>query len=53
MDSGTPNAKFVGRGAGINPPNRFERVRAEDDWEHLDPQDDPAQQKARPDCSHA
>ena len=37
MDSRSPNAKLVGRGAGISPPNRFERVHAEDDWEHLDP----------------
>ena len=37
MDSRSPNAKLVGRGAAINPPNRFERVHAEDDWEHLDP----------------
>jgi DNA repair photolyase len=37
MDAHSPNAKLVGRGAGISPPNRFERVHAEDDWEHLDP----------------
>jgi DNA repair photolyase len=37
MDSSSPRAKLVGRGAGISPPNRFERVHAEDDWEHLDP----------------
>lgn len=29
-------SKPVGRGAGISPPNRFEPVRTEDDWEHLD-----------------
>ena len=37
MDSSSPKAKLVGRGAGISPPNRFEHVHAEDDWEHLDP----------------
>jgi DNA repair photolyase len=37
MDLQSSNSKFVGRGAGINPPNRFERVRVEDDWEQLDP----------------
>jgi DNA repair photolyase len=37
MDAHSPNAKLVGRGAAISPPNRFERVHAEDDWEHLDP----------------
>ncbi len=31
---GTPHA--IGRGAQIHPPNRFERVHAEDDFEHLD-----------------
>jgi DNA repair photolyase len=31
----------VGRGATINPPNRFERTQYQDDWEHLDPSEDP------------
>jgi DNA repair photolyase len=30
----------VGRGAGVNPPNRFERVRAEDDFEQLEADDE-------------
>ncbi len=36
MDSHSSKPKIVGRGAGINPPNRFERVRVEEDWEQLD-----------------
>ncbi len=31
---------FTGRGAGAGPPNRFERVHAEADWEHLEPDDE-------------
>jgi DNA repair photolyase len=40
MNSPSSNPKFVGRGAGINPPNRFEKVRVEEDIEHLDPADE-------------
>ena len=36
MNSRAVNSKAIGRGAGIDPPNRFERVRIEDDWEQLD-----------------
>ena len=36
MNSRATNSKAIGRGAGIDPPNRFERVRIEDDWEQLD-----------------
>ncbi len=32
--------KLIGRGAGVNPPNRFERVRAQEDFEHWDPADE-------------
>jgi DNA repair photolyase len=39
MDSQPRHLPTVGRGAGVNPPNRFERVRVEDDWEQLDPTD--------------
>jgi hypothetical protein len=46
MDSPPSNPKFVGRGAGTNPPNRFERVRVEEDLEHLDPADElPGEQR--------
>lgn len=37
----SPHPKPIGRGAGVSPANRFESVRAEDDWEHLDPADEP------------
>jgi len=30
----------VGRGAGVDPPNRFERTFIEDDWDQLPPDDD-------------
>ena len=36
MDSKSPASQAVGRAAGVNPPNRFERVHVEDDWEQLD-----------------
>jgi DNA repair photolyase len=36
-ESPSSHPRFVGRGAGINPPNRFERVRADEDLEHLVP----------------
>src|SRR5215510_14308859 len=31
-----PSTHIVGRGAQIEPPNRFESVRTEADWEHLE-----------------
>ena len=31
-----PSLHVVGRGSQITPPNRFERVRCEADWEQLD-----------------
>lgn len=34
--TGRPVKKPTGRGAGINPPNRFESARHEADWEHLE-----------------
>jgi DNA repair photolyase len=37
MESPSSHSKFVGRGASISPPNRFERVRVEADLAHLDP----------------
>jgi DNA repair photolyase len=37
-----------GRGASINPPNRFERIHYQDDWEHLDPSDEPPGPVAEP-----
>ena len=40
MDSQLPTPRTVGRGAGINPPNRFERVRVQDDLEQLEAGDD-------------
>ena len=48
MDSRSPKAKLVGRGAGISPPNRFERVHAEDDWEHLDPTESQPEERRVP-----
>lgn len=39
------NPKPIGRGAGINPPNRFEQVRTEDDWEHLQGADLPGDEE--------
>ncbi len=44
------NPKFKGRGAPVNPPNRYERTRVEDDWEQLDAADDelPAGARAVP-----
>jgi len=38
VDPTRPTAK--GRGTSLSPQNRFERVHAEDDFEHLDPADD-------------
>ncbi len=35
-----PRLPPVGRGAGVSPPNRFERTHVEDDWEQLPPDDD-------------
>jgi DNA repair photolyase len=35
-----PRQGAVGRGAEVNPPNRFERVHQEDDWEHCDPSEE-------------
>ncbi len=40
MDSHPSRTSAVGRGAGVNPPNRFERVHVEDDLEHVDPADE-------------
>ena len=36
----TPRLPPVGRGAGVSPPNRFEPVRIEEDWEQLSLDDD-------------
>ncbi len=36
----TPRLPQVGRGAGVSPPNRFERTHLEDDWEQLPADDD-------------
>src|SRR5262245_55768468 len=33
--AGEPKARLVGRGSSMAPPNRFESVRREADWEHL------------------
>ena len=38
----------MGRGAGVDPPNRFERVRAEEDLEQLDPDELPAEPRRVP-----
>jgi len=48
MDSQSPNRKIVGRGAAINPPNRFEHVRMEDDREQLDLAEEPASEQRIP-----
>jgi DNA repair photolyase len=40
MDSVLPQTRTVGRAAGVAPPNRFERVHAEEDLEHLAGTDD-------------
>lgn len=36
MEPRGKQTRVVGRAAGVDPPNRFERVRVEDDPEHLD-----------------
>ena len=36
MDAQSHKVTAIGRGAGVSPPNRFERVRVEDDWEQLE-----------------
>ncbi len=36
MQSQQPHNRAIGRGAQIAPPNRFESVRLEDDWEQLE-----------------
>src|SRR5688500_11640503 len=38
--SETPKTRYVGRGSVSQPANRFERVRAEADLEHLDADDE-------------
>jgi len=40
MSSPQSNSHFVGRGSGLAPPNRFEKVRAEPDWEQLAAEDE-------------
>src|SRR5262245_46722638 len=41
-----PRPRIVGRGAGVDPPNRFERTRVEADDEQLDPADEmPAERR--------
>ncbi len=45
MDVQPLNTTPVGRATGINPPNRFERVRVEDDWEQLDAADEPPDER--------
>lgn len=40
MQPRTSPAKTLGRAAGINPPNRFERLRIEDDFDQIDSADD-------------
>ena len=39
MDQQSSLPKPVGRGTGVNPPNRFERVHVEDDFEQIDPEE--------------
>ncbi len=41
MDSRPSHTRLIGRAAGVSPPNRFERVRTEDDLEQLDAADEP------------
>jgi len=43
-----PTSRAVGRAAGIDPPNRFERVHTEQDWEQLDPAEELAEPKRLP-----
>lgn len=33
-------SRFVGRGSSLHPPNRFERIHVEDDWEQLESDED-------------
>ena len=42
-----PNQKIIGRGAQIEPPNRFESVRIEADWEQLEHDDQLSQDDRR------
>jgi DNA repair photolyase len=44
----TSHRAAIGRGAGVNPPNRFERLRLEDDLEQLEGIEEPAGQKRVP-----
>jgi DNA repair photolyase len=48
MNSSSPHTKAVGRAAGVNPPNRFERVHVEDDWEQLDGDEEPPLERRVP-----
>ena len=41
-------SQAIGRGAGVSPSNRFERVRTEDDWEQLEGADEPALERRVP-----
>jgi DNA repair photolyase len=46
MDSHAHKSRVVGRGAGVDPPNRFERVRVEDDFAQRDPAEEmPAERR--------
>ncbi len=40
MNPQPPKPTPVGRAAGVNPPNRFERMHVEDDWEQLEGADE-------------
>ena len=44
----SPQRPLKGRGTPLRPPNRFEQVHGEDDFEQLDPTDDDAWGRASP-----
>ncbi len=48
MDRQGNQTRVVGRAAGVDPPNRFERVRVEDDPEHLDVTEPPPLERRVP-----
>jgi DNA repair photolyase len=48
MNSPSSHLQAIGRGAGVNPPNRFERVRTEEDFEQLDATEEMPQARRLP-----
>ena len=53
MQTSAASRRLVGRAAGVDPPNRFERVRVEDDPEQLDATEPPPLDAPRADAVSA